>query len=279
MIWGSSFILMKRSLDFFSNTELGALRISFAGLVLLPFAYSRLKKVQLDQWKWLILVGVIGNTFPAFLFAKAQTVIDSSLAGILNSTTPMFALLVGLVVYKLKAHWVNYVGILFGLIGAIMIILAKNEGHIDFSLQYSAYVVLATVFYAFNLNIVKYNLKDTDPYTIAIISFSLVFVPVFTYLLAGTNFLQSMQNPAAVHALIYPAILGIFGSAIAIVIFNNLVKIAGVLFSASVTYLIPVVASIIGFADGEKFKPIYVFWIALILFGVFLVNKKPKPLV
>ena len=267
---------MKRTLLFFSNVELGALRISFAGAVLIPFAFSRFKALNRSQWMWLAIVGVIWNTIPAFLFAKAQTVIDSSLAGILNSTTPLFALLVGLIVFKLKAHWVNYVGIFLGLIGAVMIILAKNDGHIDFNLQYSAYVVLATVFYAFNLNIVKYSLKDTDPYTIAIISFSIVFIPVLTYLFIGTDFMISMQKPGALHALIFPAILGIFGSAIAIVIFNHLVKMVGVLFAASVTYLIPIVASVIGFFDGEVFKPIYLFWISMILVGVFMVNKKPK---
>jgi len=137
---------MKRTLEVYSNVELGALRISFAGLVLLPFAFSRIKGLSRKDWIWLATVGVIGNTIPAFLFAKAQTGIDSSLAGILNSTTPLFALIIGLLVYKLKTHWLNYIGIFLGFIGAIMIIISKNDGHIDFNLQYSAYVVLATVF-------------------------------------------------------------------------------------------------------------------------------------
>jgi len=276
LIWGSSFFLMKRTLVYFSDIELATLRISFAGLVLIPFAYSRLKNLSRKQWLWLAFVGIIGNTIPSFLFAKAQTVIDSSLAGILNSTTPLFTLLVGLLVYKMKANWINFIGIIIGLFGAIMIMLAKNGGNIDFNLQYSAYVILATIFYAFNLNVVKNNLKETDPLTITVISYSIVFVPVFVYLFAGTNFTNSIQQAGAVSALIYPAILGILGSAIAILIFNHLVKMVGVLFAASVTYLIPVVASVIGFIDGEIFKPIYLLWIGLILIGVFLVNKKSK---
>ena len=276
LIWGSSFILMKRTLDFYSNNALGALRISFAGIVLLPFAFSRLKQLNKKQWFYLVIVGLIGNTFPAFLFAKAQTVIDSSLAGILNSTTPLFTLLVGISLYKLKAHWLNYVGILFGFAGAILIILAKNGGQIDFNIQYSFYVILASIFYAFNLNVIKYNLSDTDPYTIAIISYSIVVGPILVYLFTGTDFIQSLQYPGAVKALIYPALLGIFGSAIAIIIFNNLIKISGVLFAASVTYIIPIVASLIGFADGEIFKPIYLVWISLILIGVYFVNVNPK---
>lgn len=274
IIWGSSFILMKRTLEFYSNNALGAMRITFAGLVLFPFVFKRFRKLSKKQWFWLTIVGLIGNTFPAFLFAKAQTGIDSSLAGILNSTTPLFTLLVGLAIYKLKAHWINYVGIVLGFVGAVMIIIAKNGGNIDFNIQYSMYVILATVFYAFNLNVVKYNLKDTDPYTIAIVSYSIVVFPAIIYLFGGTDFLESFKHEGAGLALIYPAILGIFGSALAIVIFNNLIKISGVLFSASVTYLIPIVASIIGFIDGEIFKPIYVLWVFLILLGVFMVNKK-----
>ncbi len=267
---------MKRTLAFYSNTELGALRISFAGLVLLPFAFSRMKGLSKKEWFWLLIVGLIGNTIPAFLFAKAQTGIDSSLAGILNSTTPLFALIVGLLIYNLKTHWFNFIGIILGFIGAIMIIISKNDGHIDFNLQYSAYVILATVFYAFNLNIVKYNLKNVKPFSIAIISYSIVFFPVLVYLFSGTEFTNTIQQPGALIALIYPAILGVIGSAIAIVIFNYLVKISGVLFTASVTYLIPIVATIIGVFDGEVIRPIHTLWILLILFGVFLVNKKPK---
>lgn len=267
---------MKRTLMFYSNNALGALRITFAGLVLLPFVFTRFRKLTKRQWFWLVIVGLIGNTFPAFLFAKAQTGIDSSLAGILNSTTPLFTLIVGLLFYKIKTHWINYVGIILGFVGAIMIIIAKNGGNIDFNIQYSMYVILATVFYAFNLNVIKYNLKDTDPYTIAIVSYSIVLFPAIIYLFTGTNFMQSLSQEGAASALIYPAVLGIFGSAIAIVIFNNLIKMSGVLFAASVTYLIPIVASIIGFIDGEIFKPIYILWVLLILVGVFMVNKKTK---
>lgn len=274
MIWGSSFILMKRTLEFYSNYELGALRIVFAGLVLLPFALKRLRSLDRKQWFWLSVVGIIGNTIPAFLFATAQTEIDSSLAGILNSTTPLFTLMVGITLFNLEAIRLNYIGILLGFIGAIMIIITKNDGEISFSLQYSSYVILASIFYAFNLNFVKYKLVKTDALTIASVSYFIVFPPMLLFLFFGTDFTTTVMMPGALYALIYPAVLGIVCSAVAITIFNYLVKIAGVLFSASVTYLIPIVASIIGFFDGEIFKPASIIWIAVILFGVFLVNKK-----
>ncbi len=274
MIWGSSFILMKRTLEFYSNFELGALRIIFAAMVLLPFAIRRMSKLNKDQWFWLIVVGLIGNTIPAFLFATAQTGIDSSLAGILNSTTPMFTLIVGVILFKLQAKRINFIGIIIGFIGAIMIILTKDDGPLEFNLQYSAYVILASVFYAFNLNFVKYKLAETDAVTIAAVSYSIMLIPISLFLVFGTDFVTTVKEPGAFAALIYPAILGIVCSAIAIVIFNYLVKIAGVLFSASVTYMIPIIASIIGVIDGETFKAASIIWIAVILFGVYLVNKK-----
>ncbi len=276
MIWGSSFILMKRTLEFYSNTELGSLRIIFAGIVLLPFAFSRMRKLKKEQWFWIIIVGLVGNTIPAFLFAKAQTGIDSSLAGILNSTTPMFTLIVGLLFFHLKANWLNFTGILIGFIGAVMIIIAKNNGQIDVNIQYSAYVILATVFYALNLNFVKYKLADTDAITITSVSYVVMLPSISLYLFFGTDFINSVGQQGAQYALIYPAILGVLGSAIAIVIFNYLVKLSGVLFTASVTYLIPIVASIIGFIDGEIFKPSFLIWISLILIGVFFVNSASK---
>ncbi len=274
LIWGSSFILMKRALEVYSNTELGSLRIIFAGIVLIPFAISRMRGLSRDQWFWIVIVGFIGNTFPAFLFATAQMGIDSSLAGILNSTTPLFALIVGLIFFNLKARRLNYIGIILGFIGAVMIIVAKNDGHMDINIQYSAYVILATLFYAFNLNIVKYKLTDTNPITIASVSYVIMLPLISVFLIVGTDFTNTILQAGALPYLIYPAVLGIVGSAFAIVMFNYLIKISGVLFTASVTYLIPIVASIIGFIDGELFKPSFIIWISMILVGVLFVNKK-----
>ncbi len=274
LIWGSSFILMKRALEVYSNTELGSLRIIFAGIVLIPFAMSRMRGLSRDQWFWIVIVGFIGNTFPAFLFATAQMGIDSSLAGILNSTTPLFALIVGLIFFNLKARRLNYIGIILGFIGAVMIIVAKNDGQIYINMQYSSYVILATVFYAFNLNIVKYKLTDTNPITIASVSYVIMLPLISVFLIVGTDFTNTILQAGALPYLIYPAVLGIVGSAFAIVMFNYLIKISGVLFTASVTYLIPIVASIIGFIDGELFKPSFIIWISMILVGVLFVNKK-----
>ncbi len=276
LIWGSSFILMKRSLLYFSSTELGALRIIFAGLALLPFFFKRRVGLSRRDWFWLALSGLIGQVIPAFLFAKAQTVIDSSLAGILNSTTPIFALIVGIFIFKMKAHWVNFVGIIMGFVGAVLIIWGKSKGSIEFNLQYSGLVLLATIMYAFNVNIVKHILRNIEARSIAILSVVFWLPFLLALLFFTTPILHTLQDPKAVMGLIYPMTLGMVGTALALVFFNILIKRSGVLFATSVTYLIPVVASIIGFFDGEMFKASHLLWIAIILLGVYLVNFKPK---
>lgn len=274
LIWGSSFILMKRSLEYFTALELGALRISFASLSLLPFAFKRMKGLTINNWVILIIVGIIGNTMPAFLFAYAQTGIPSSQAGILNSTTPLFALIVGLVFYRIRVIWLNVLGVLIGLIGAVMIIYGQSDGNIEFNYYFSSFVLLASILYAINLNIVKNHLNDVDPFTIAVISYLVLLGPILIYLFMGTPFLQTMQKPESWIGLIYPAVLGILGSAIAISMFNILIKMKSVLFAASVTYMIPIVALFFGLMDGEIFAPINFLWVAFIITGVLLVNKK-----
>ncbi len=274
IIWGSSFILMKRSLVYFSPFELGALRIAFAGLALLPFVAKRIKGIAPKTWLQLIVVGLIGNTIPAFLFAYAQTGIPSSQAGILNSTTPLFALIVGLVFYKIKIGWWNVLGVFIGLFGAVLIIYGQSDGNLQFNFFYSSLVLLASILYAFNLNLIKQHLANVESFTIAVISYFVLLGPILLYLFFGTDFIHTIQDPINLRGLIYPAILGVVGSAIAISLFNILIKLKSVLFAASVTYMIPIVALFFGILDGEKFAPINFLWVAAILGGVLLVNKK-----
>lgn len=274
LIWGSSFILMKRSLEYFTVYELGALRISFAGLALLPFALRRLKGITPKQWLTLIVVGLIGNTIPAFLFAYAQTGIPSAQAGILNSTTPLFAMLVALLIYHVRVSWLNVAGVMLGLFGAVMVIYSQTDGKMEFNFYYSSFVIIASILYAFNLNIIKYHLEGVDSFTIASISYFVLLFPILIYLFTGTGFLTHIQDTEVARGLIYPAILGVVGSAIAITMFNKLIKLKSVIFSASVTYLIPVVALVFGVLDGEKYPASIILWVLTIITGVYLVNKK-----
>lgn len=275
LIWGSSFILIKKGLEYFSSTEVGALRISITFLVLSPFAFDKLKHLSKREWKFLALNGLIGSGFPAFLFAKAQTGIDSSLAGILNSLTPLFTLLVGAIFFSHRSKWFNILGVLIGLTGAVGLISISGGRGFEFNFHYALYIIVATVCYAINVNIVKYKLPDTNALTITVMSFFIIGLPVLMYLLIFTDFTkQIIQEPEALTGLGYVAILSVIGTGLALIVFNKLVKIASPVFAASVTYLIPIVAVSWGAIDGEKISPVSYLWMALILVGIFLVNKK-----
>ena len=275
LVWGTSFILIKKGLESFSSTEVGALRISITFLVLSPFALNKLKSLSKYEWKFLALNGIIGSGFPAFLFAKAQTGIDSSLAGILNSLTPLFTLIVGTLFFSYKSKWFNIAGVLIGLTGAVGLISISGSRGFEFNFQYAVYIIFATICYAINVNIVKYKLPDLNALTITVMSFFIIGIPVITYLLVFTDFLhQVITEPSSLKGLGYVAILSIVGTGIALIAFNKLVKVASPVFAASVTYLIPIVAVSWGMIDGEIISPFSYLWMALILLGVFLVNKK-----
>jgi len=275
LTWGSSFILIKRGLEAFSSAEVGALRISITFLFLAPFALIRVKTMSLRDWKYLALVGLIGSGLPAFLFAKAQTGIDSSLAGILNSLTPLFTLIIGLSFFSFKARWFNIAGVLIGLAGAIGLISVSGGRSFEFNFQYAVYIIIATICYATNVNIVKYKLPDISAITITSISFLIIGLPVLTYLVFFTDFTRQLVTESqALTGLGYIAILSVVGTGLALIAFNKLVKLASPVFAASVTYLIPVVAVTWGAIDGEKLGAGSYIWMAFILLGIFLVNKK-----
>ena len=275
LIWGTSFILIKRGLEFFSSAEVGALRISITFIVLAPFAIYRIRKIKWREWKYLSLVGLIGSGFPAFLFAKAQTGIDSSLAGILNSLTPLFTMIIGLSFFSLKTKWFNIAGVLIGLAGAIGLISVSGGRSFEFNFQYAIYIIIATVCYATNVNVVKYKLKETDALTITVFSFFTIGLPVLLYLLLFTDFIRQISTePQAMKALGYVSILAVIGTGLALVAFNKLVKLTTPVFASSVTYMIPIVAVSWGAIDGEKMSPLSFLWMVVILLGIFLVNKK-----
>jgi len=275
IIWGSSFILIKRGLETFSSTEVGALRISITFLFLSPLAFSRIRRLTRKEWKFLALNGMIGSGFPAFLFAKAQTGIDSSLAGILNSLTPLFTLLIGLIFFSYKTRWFNILGVLIGLTGAIGLISISGGKSFEFNFHYAVYIIIATICYATNVNLVKFKLAGTDALTITVFAFFIIGLPVLLYLLIFTDFIRQVTTePQALKGLGYISILAVVGTGLALIAFNKLVKVASPLFAASVTYLIPIVAVSWGAIDGEEISSLSYIWMVVILLGIFLVNKK-----
>ena len=276
LTWGSSFILMKRGLDVFSSDEVAALRIFIAFLFLSPLMFRHVKKPLLKHWKGFLGMGVLGNFIPAFLFTKAETGISSSLTGMLNSLTPLFTLLLGVVLFKTKTKLVNAIGILTGFAGAIGLLMVGKSEDMDNNLLFGLYVVLATVCYALSVNIIKKELGGVNSVTATVWAMMFIGPLAGIYLFGCTDFITDLQtHPAAFTSLGFVSILAIFGTALSVILFNVLIRNTNALFASSVTYLIPVVAMMWGIADGESVQVLHFVWIGLILAGVYLVNKKP----
>jgi drug/metabolite transporter (DMT)-like permease len=273
LIWGSSFILIKRGLVGLTPQMVGSLRIVAASLFLLPFAIHRLSRVSRSHWKYLASIGFLGSLIPSFLFAIAQTQLDSAVTGVLNALTPIFTVLVGLIVYKQRQKANIFVGISIGFIGAVILSLAGASGALSFNL-FVFFVVAATLCYGLNLNIIKYHLGNLQALTVTSISLMLTGPVALIHLAVFTDFFpRVLAEPAVQLAAGYIALLGVMGTAIALIIFNKVVQITEPVFASSVTYIIPIVAVVWGVLDNETLQVMHFVGMATILVGVYITNR------
>jgi drug/metabolite transporter (DMT)-like permease len=276
LTWGSSFILMKRGMDAFSSSQVAALRIGMAFLFLLPLAVKHYSKELWSNWKAAAAMGIFGNLIPAFLFTKAETMISSALTGMLNSLTPLFTLVTGLVMFRLRVSWLQICGIVIGLVSTMYLLLIGGQVNDSLSnaLTGGGLVILATVGYGFSVNIIKSKLSHLNAVGATLLAMSIIGPFAITYLFT-TDFIDVMQaHPKAWSSLGYVAILAILGTALSVIVYNILIRDAGVLFAASVTYAIPIVAMMWGLFDGEYVTWMHALLILGILSGVWMVNKK-----
>lgn len=265
---------MKKGLLGLTPMQIGVFRILFAGVFLILIGYKSLKKIQSQHWKAILMSALLGTFFPAFLFAYAIKGIDSSIASILNSATPFNALWIGTIIYGFDFNKKQLFGVLIGLVGTIILILEGAELNPNQNYWYALLPIIASVGYAFNVNIIKKHLQNLDPLAIATGSFVLLLIPALCMLFFSGFFNSFQLTEATQSALIYILILAVLGTGIAKIMFNKLIHISSPIFSTSVTYLIPIVAVIWGILDGEKLSLLQLIAGIIILFGVYMVNKK-----
>ena len=273
VIWGSSFILIKKALIGLSPIQVGALRILITTAFLLLIGFKRILHIKRRHWYYLILNSFLGTFFPAFLFAYAIDKIDSSIASILNSLTPLNTLIFGALLFGFGFRKRQAFGVLIGLLGTIILILKGAEVNPNQNYFYAGFVLLASIGYALNVNILKKYLHDLDALSITVGSFVLLIIPTFIVLFS-TNFFTTFEvNETSITALIYITILSVIGTGLAKIMFNRLVQLSSPIFSSSVTYLIPIVAITFGVLDGERISFLQFFAGTIILLGVYLANK------
>jgi len=274
LTWGSSFILMKKALVFFSSTEVASFRIAVAALVLLPISLRNLSKIKGNMWP-LLVTGLFGNAIPAFLFALAQTQIPSGLTGILNSLTSLFTLLIGVALFRSKTTVAQVSGVLIALIGAAGLIGFENIFQLSNHGKYSLLVVAASGMYGVAVNTIKSKLSEMRPSHITSLSFLMTGPLCALYLIFQTDFFPTLQsNPESWMGVLYLSILAVVGTAAAVIMFNRLIKETTAIFASTVTYLIPIVAVAWGILDGEPITGTDLLFMLFILLGIFLINMK-----
>jgi len=275
LVWGSSYILIKKTLIGLTPFQLGSLRVIFTTLILSVVGFSSLKKIPKNKWKWIFLTGYIGSFFPSFLFAFAQTEIDSGVAAILNSLTPLATLLIGLGFFKFIIDSKQIVGVIIGLIGSFLLIYEGSTINPDQNLLLVAFIIVASICYATSVNILKAHLQEVPAISIALGNFLCILPPALIILFSsGFLSINISESPEVQNSLFYILILAIFGSAFAKVLFNRFIQIASPVFASSVTYTLPIVAIMWGYLDGESINNRQLLATAIILVGVYLANRK-----
>lgn len=278
LIWGTSYILIKKGLEGFNPIQLGSVRIVITTFFLFLIGFRTLRGITREQWKWVAASGLLGSFIPVFLFAYAQTEIDSGIASILNSCVPLFTIFIGFLTFGIRFTSNQLIGVILGLIGASLLILLGADINPDQNYRYAGLVILATICYALNANIIKGKLQQVSPLGIAVGNFAVMIIPAALVLgLSGTLSQEVVNSPRFLSSVGYLVILSLLGTCVAKVMFNRLIQISSPVFSVSVTYLIPIVGVFWGVLDGERFTLAQLLAAVVILIGVYLVNKKKAP--
>lgn len=276
LIWGTSYILIKKGLVGLSPLQLGAFRIIFTTIFLFLIGFRSLFRITKAQWGWVALSALLGTFLPVFLFAYAETQIDSSIASILNSLVPLFTIFLGFLLFKIAFTRNQVIGVILGLLGAAILIFQGAEVNPDQNYMFAGLVVIAALCYAGNANILKSKLQEVSSLAIAVGNFSVMLIPAVIVLYFAGGMQLDIAEPAIRSSLLYVVILAFFGTALAKILFNKLVQISSAVFSTSVTYLIPIVGVFWGLLDGERFTLIHLLGAGVILTGVYLVNANRK---
>ena len=273
-VWGSSFILMQFGLKGVNSIQLGSLRILFAAIFLMIVGFKHISKIPLYKWKYIALTSVFGTFIPAYLFAIALSKIDGSLSSILNALTPLNTLLVGLFFFGLDVQRRQIFGVIIGFLGCLLLILFGSGENTTENYYYAILVVIASLFYGINVNLIKKYLADLKPLTISTGNFVIMFIPALV-VLYFTGFFDIVHKTKVQSSLGFIAVLGIIGTGLSNILFFKLIQVSSPVFASSVTYIIPVVAFTLGYLFmKETLSLIQMLGAFIVLIGVYYSSRK-----
>lgn len=274
-IWGSAFVLIKLGLRSFDPLELAAIRVLSAAAVLIPLSFIGIRNVPKNLWPWLIISGFLGSLLPAFLFGTAQLTIQSGVAGVLSAFTPIWTVILGIILFKKSIGKWQWIGLAFGFLGSVLLIFQTVSGELDFSQWQGLLILGATFCYGLNLNIIKYRLSSLPSLQIATVPMLFTGPVCLAYLLVQNLPKRMLDATSSTwESFGFIVLLGVAATGLAIVLFNKLVKSSTPIFASSITYGTSIVAVGFGFLTGETFTIGHLFSILLTIFGIYLIGKK-----
>lgn len=276
-IWGSSFILMKKGLEHLTAFQVASVRIVLSGLLLIPISIRGYRHIPREKIVYVFLSGSLGSLLPAYLFCFAETRIDSALAGMLNSLTPVFVIITGVMFFKMKPSFRVIFGITIALSGSVLLFLSRSESGVNSDIDYIVFVVAATICYGLNVNLVHRYLHNIPSLQVVAMALSLNAIPALVALYLSGYFSLDFRNTGVISSTLFTFLLGAGGTVVASLLFYVLIKKAGVVFSSMVTYGIPFVAIFWGIIFKETTGWMQIFSLIIILIGVYLTNRKPSP--
>ena len=276
LIWGSSFILIKKGLVGLNSVQLASLRMIFAASVIYIYSYNSIKKIPQKSWKWIVITAYLGTFFPVYLISYGQTEIESGLASIITTVTPINTLIIGIIFFSLTFSIKQLLGLFIGLVGAVLLLYEASETNLNSNIYFSFFIYLTTVGYAASVNLIKKYLTNIPPEAVTAGIFLSISPPAIIVLYFSDFTDLNFQDPLILKSIFFVLVLGVFGSAIAQTLFNKFVKISSPIFASAVTYTMPVVAIFWALIDGEILSIMQFFATAIILIGVYLVNKRKQ---
>ena len=274
IIWGSSFVLMKEGLNGLSFTQVASMRIVSAGLVLFPITVRYITTIPKKKIPTIILSGLLGSLIPAYLFCAAETGISSSTAGVLNSLTPVFVILFGIVFFKHRIPAIKILGMVIAFTGSILLYFSRTESDDGSKFIMVLLVIIATMCYGANVNLVNKYLLKIPSLQIVSVALTCCSIPALAVLYFSGFFKLNLLSPVVARSIVFSSILGVVGTALASFLFYMLLKRAGTVFASMVTYAMPVVALLLGMWYGESINMLHILSMLVILSGVYITHKK-----
>ena len=273
LIWGSSFILIKKGLVGLNPFQLGSARMLFAALFLAIIGFKSITTIPLYQWKYIALTALFGTFIPAYFFALAETNIESSITSVLNGLTPLNALIIGITAFKLEFKRAQILGVVIGFVGTLLLILNGALHHPSQNYYYAIFAIVGSICYGVNVNLIKRYLSNLSPLSITTGNFLVMSIPA-GIILYCSGFFNVIHQEHVQHAVLFILILGVVGTGIANILFYKLIHMSSPVFATTVTYLIPIVAFFWGLLDNEVITSVQFLGAFIILIGVYLSSKK-----